>query len=101
MEEYVDHNAWWWYRSIRKGPEHDYIWHRENDDGKPEKILIDAMRFMHDRLGSNAPTGLPHKDLMRETIIRYSKTEYFKPRQKWTDLGTGEPIAPGAGPRLT
>ena len=101
MEEYVDKWVWWWVSHIPRGSQYDYMWHRENDDGTPEKILIDAFRLMHGRLGKDAPIGLCHKDLMRETIIRYSKTEYFKPRQKWADQGTGQAYAPGAGPRLT
>lgn len=96
IEAYVDHNAWWWARSIRKGAANDYIWHREKENGQPEDILMDAFRFMHDRLEGKGPSGLPHKDMMRETILLYVRTRYYKPREKWADIiQTGEEPVPG------
>ena len=100
IEKYVDDWAWWWARHIRRGSQYDYMWHRVDADGHVEEVLMDAFRFMHDRLEGKGPSGLPHKDMMRTTILLYVRTEHYKPRQKWADIiQAGE--EPVSGAKLT
>lgn len=89
LEAYIDHNAWWWARCVRKGADHDYIWYRIDEDGKPIKQMLDAFRFMHGRLDKQGKMAVKaagtHKAMVRQTILEYEKTEYFKPQQLWAD----------------
>lgn len=101
IEKYVDEWVWWWVRHIRRGSQYDYMWHRTNEDGKPIQPMLNAFRFMHGRLAKEGKAAVKaagtHKAMVRQTILEYEKTEYFKPQELWADIiQTGEEPVPGA-----